>query len=232
MHSPVLQVPVRRLGTYARGEDTRRRLIETAIEAFGAYGYEGTSTRMLADRAGVNLPAIPYYFGSKQGLYRAAVEHILESVDEHMTPIAARVRTALTRKSLSRKEMMGLLNEMLDAFVAMWLGYRDRESRRRFMTRAELENDPAVAALHERVNRHTVGPCTALLARILGEPAKAQTTVLRLVMILGQVSVFCHKGAMQAIGWSDFNDARVRAVQRMVRENAAAILRAANGARS
>jgi len=57
-----------RPGTDPRGEDTRRRILETAIEVFAREGYEGTSTRELAAAAGVNLPAIQYYFGSKEGL--------------------------------------------------------------------------------------------------------------------------------------------------------------------
>lgn len=60
--------------TQTRGEDTRRRILEAALEIFAAQGYEGASTRALAERAGVNLPAIQYYFGSKEGLYLAVLE--------------------------------------------------------------------------------------------------------------------------------------------------------------
>jgi len=73
-------------GTYARGEETRRRMIEAAIEMFALRGYEGASTRLLAESAGVNLPAIQYYFGSKEGLYRAVVDHVIERIAERMAP--------------------------------------------------------------------------------------------------------------------------------------------------
>ena len=43
-----------RPGTHPRGEDTRQRLVETATEIFAIHGYEGASTRMLAERAGVD----------------------------------------------------------------------------------------------------------------------------------------------------------------------------------
>src|SRR5215469_9555618 len=78
-----------------RGADTRRRLIETAIEVFATHGYDGTSTRLLAERAGVNLPAIQYHFGSKEGLYRAVVEHIVQRNEAQMAPLAVKVRAAL-----------------------------------------------------------------------------------------------------------------------------------------
>src|ERR1041385_9051752 len=75
--------------TQPRGEDTRRRLVDAALDAFGTYGYEGTSTRLLAERADTTLPAIPYYFGSKEGLFRATIEQIVQRMDERMAPIGA-----------------------------------------------------------------------------------------------------------------------------------------------
>ncbi len=47
-----------RPGSHQRGEDTRGRILEAALELFAASGFEGASTRTLAERAGVNLPAI------------------------------------------------------------------------------------------------------------------------------------------------------------------------------
>ena len=90
-----------RAGTYQRGEDTRRRILDAALPAFARDGYEGVSTRALAEQAGVNLPAIQYYFGSKEGLYRAVIESIARGIEECMAPIAARVREAVARPARS-----------------------------------------------------------------------------------------------------------------------------------
>jgi AcrR family transcriptional regulator len=46
----------------------RERLIEAAVEEFGAKGYSGARTAGIAARAGVNQQLISYYFGGKQGL--------------------------------------------------------------------------------------------------------------------------------------------------------------------
>ncbi len=50
-----------------RGEETRARILDAALELFAASGFDGASTRTIAEQAGVNLPAIQYYFGSKEG---------------------------------------------------------------------------------------------------------------------------------------------------------------------
>lgn len=56
----------------AAATDARQRLLEAALALFAEHGYSGASTRSIAQAAGTNLAAIRYYFGDKQGLYRAA----------------------------------------------------------------------------------------------------------------------------------------------------------------
>ena len=53
----------RHIDSATLGHQPRQRLIDIATVAFAEYGYDGTSTRLLADRARVNLPAIAYHFG-------------------------------------------------------------------------------------------------------------------------------------------------------------------------
>lgn len=50
----------------------RQRLLDAALRLFAQQGYARTSTREIAEAAGVNIAAISYYFGDKAGLYRAA----------------------------------------------------------------------------------------------------------------------------------------------------------------
>jgi AcrR family transcriptional regulator len=50
----------------------RERLLQAGLRLFAQQGFAKTSTRELAEAAGVNVAAISYYFGDKAGLYRAA----------------------------------------------------------------------------------------------------------------------------------------------------------------
>jgi AcrR family transcriptional regulator len=50
--------------------DTRERILDVAERQFMAHGYEGTSMRMITSMAEVNLAAVNYHFGSKEGLLR------------------------------------------------------------------------------------------------------------------------------------------------------------------
>jgi len=49
--------------------DTRTALIEAALFCFSEHGYDGTSIRTIASRAGRPLSLISHHFGSKDGLY-------------------------------------------------------------------------------------------------------------------------------------------------------------------
>jgi AcrR family transcriptional regulator len=225
-------IPVRfRPTTHQRGEDTRRRILETAIEAFAIDGYDGVSTRQLAERAGVNLPAIQYYFGSKEGLHRAAIEHITRQIEGHMAPIAARVRLVLAEGKPSRPELLNLLQELLAAFAALVVGGEHLESRRLLFARAEIERTAALDALHETGMRHVVEPCMALVGYLLGRAPSDETTMLRTLAVLGQVSVFCNEGARRALGWSDFSADRLHTIQALVREQTQAIFASAREVR-
>ena len=54
--------------------DKKEELLDAAEELFGELGFEGTSVRMLAKKAGVNIAMVSYYFGSKEKLFEALVE--------------------------------------------------------------------------------------------------------------------------------------------------------------
>ena len=82
-------------GGYARGEETRARIIATALRVFGEQGYLQASTRGIAADASVNPPALQYYFGSKEGLHRACAQHIIDRVSRILTPALGEAREAL-----------------------------------------------------------------------------------------------------------------------------------------
>ena len=60
-------------GTRADGEQTRSRILEAAGPLFAAHGYAETTSKAIAERAGVDLASINYHFGSRSGLYQAVL---------------------------------------------------------------------------------------------------------------------------------------------------------------
>lgn len=56
-------------------ESTKELLLVTAGKLFAKLGYDGVSTRMITDRAGLKLSSIHYHFGGKENLYLEAFSY-------------------------------------------------------------------------------------------------------------------------------------------------------------
>jgi AcrR family transcriptional regulator len=61
--------------------ETRTRILDAAEELFMLHGFEGTSMRLLTSRAGVNLAAVNYHFGSKDALIEAVFRRRLDPMN-------------------------------------------------------------------------------------------------------------------------------------------------------
>lgn len=68
-----------------RSIKTKQKLLDAAIEAFSENGFKGTSTRDIADRAGVHHPLITYHFKNKEELWRAAADRIFSRFNTSMS---------------------------------------------------------------------------------------------------------------------------------------------------
>jgi AcrR family transcriptional regulator len=56
--------------------ETCRRLLTAASEEFARHGFASARVRQIVEAAKVNVAAVNYYFGGKEGLYRATLRHL------------------------------------------------------------------------------------------------------------------------------------------------------------
>ena len=73
-------------------------------------GYESTSTRKIAEEAGVNMAMISYYFGSKEGLYQEMVASRISYVRDTLRHLNATVADPWER-----------LDKIIDFYVTNFL---------------------------------------------------------------------------------------------------------------
>ena len=216
----------RHKGAHQRGKDSRQRLIDAATDVFGHYGFEGASTRLLADRAKVNLAAIPYYFGSKEGLYRAVAEDIATLIAERQDPVLSKARTALNSPTLSKESALSLLEEVIDSFAAMVIGATGADRWARFIMREQMDPTPAFDILYDGIMSRVHGVCTALVARVLNQAEDDPDTLMRTTMIIGQILVFrtARSTVLRRLGWQEVTAKRLLAIQAVIREQTRAAL--------
>jgi AcrR family transcriptional regulator len=78
----------RRRKTAVPEQDGRERILAAAIRAFSEVGFAGTTTAGIARDAGVTQPLVHHHFGSKDGLWRAAVDAVFSNVPSIMEGVA------------------------------------------------------------------------------------------------------------------------------------------------
>lgn len=64
--------------------ETKHKIVSTAKVLFAEYGYEGTSVRLIATEAGVNIAALNYHFSSKEKLFKEIVKHGYDTCSEEI----------------------------------------------------------------------------------------------------------------------------------------------------
>lgn len=91
--------------------DKKMQIVAAAETLFAEKGFKGTSVRDIAERAGVNLAMISYYFGSKDQLLEALFELRGEETKKHLQEIVDKPKlSALARINL-------LIDNTADKFV-------------------------------------------------------------------------------------------------------------------
>ncbi|MCQ2914557.1 MAG: CerR family C-terminal domain-containing protein [Alphaproteobacteria bacterium] len=96
-------------------KDSKERLLKKASSLFAKKGYTGTSTREIAMEACLNISAITYYFGGKQGLYKAILENIVKTTNKVLKP-EIEYATDLLSKDISCEEAENCLYRIIRTF--------------------------------------------------------------------------------------------------------------------
>jgi len=91
--------------------DPRDRILDSAINEFAAHGFHGATTRTIAAGARVNISMINYYYGSKQGLLKAATER-------YFRQISALIHDVFGRPEPPDRQLSRLIREIISFFRA------------------------------------------------------------------------------------------------------------------
>jgi AcrR family transcriptional regulator len=130
--------------------ETRRKLLEEAAACFASHGYEGTTTRQIAELCGVSIGTVFAHFPNKQALLRAVLYEGIEralsrarrkldptvTVDEAMSVFAASLyRFYVDQRELSKELLKHSLfdthgfSDQLTQFRQELIGYMQDQKR-------------------------------------------------------------------------------------------------------
>ncbi len=135
-----------RRGPRAGGADTRQAVLDAARARFAAHGYDGTKLRDVAADAGVDVALVSYFFGSKDGLFVAAM--------------SMRVNPAELVEELMRDGVDGLGERLVRRYLQLWVDAGGR-SPLVALVRSASSNEQAAALVRGFVERELLGRIAA-----------------------------------------------------------------------
>lgn len=204
----------------SRSIETRERLVEAAIELFGLIGFDGTSTRAIASKAGASLGAIPYHFKTKENLYLASATSIAEQVSQKIGPVLGAFETEIYSDTLSRKKAISLLEEIMTPFVTM-LASDESEKWARFMLREQAAPSKAFEILYASAIGRFFRAVVHLTAIASGDVPASQTARIRGMTLIGQALAFRAARALslRALELDTLGTKEIALITASIREN-------------
>jgi len=200
-------------------QDTRARMIEAAIEVFGSFGYDGASTRQLADKAGVNQAAIPYHFGGKRELYLAAAQAIADYMRSRIEPLIDQLRSASA-------DPVGHIDAVVMRFFQFVAGNEEPETWTAFFVRCERDADDAFRIIHYQSVARFQAALIAEVAAATGRSPDDEDLKVRVAIVLGAIANFrtLRNVMLSSLGWDTLDADRLQRLEAAVRRLALAEL--------
>jgi AcrR family transcriptional regulator len=216
-------------GGYTRGEETRARIIAAAMRLFGKKGYEGASTRDIAAAAGVNAPALQYYFDNKEGVLRACIEFIAERAWDSLSEAVIEAERLIAEGG-DDEALIEAYCDIQTRAAEFKFKAADQDDWRLFMARQQAGLDPDIGfeAVFRRISVRTFAVAAAIISRLTGRPADDEEVRIRAVALSGQFQVFhlCRRMALRLLDWDEIDAPRQARIKEVVRDHTRELLRA------
>ncbi|AHN77087.1 MULTISPECIES: CerR family C-terminal domain-containing protein [Pandoraea] len=208
---------------YQRGEETRARIILAAIKCFGEYGFAGASTRDIAAEAGVNAPALQYYFDNKEGVYKACVEYIADLILGQMSAAIEAAEQVLIDPASTDRQLIDAFLELQNRKAGFMEEVPEIDGWHMFMAReqAGLGPEAGFKVFHERVSRRLAAVGAGIVTRLAGVAPDDEAMRIRAVCIstLGMAFRVMRRSVDCSMGWGgEPNPERNRMVRDAVLE--------------
>jgi len=204
----------------SRADLARARLLEAGLQCFADHGLDGVTIREIARAARQNSAAITYYFGGKEGLYRAVLDAVLHFFRRQVGE-AEKIWGELSESDVSPKQAAEILKRIQFGFAQGVL--TDAKAAQFAIIMVREQTQPTAA--FETLYRGTVEPLhrmlTHIMARITGDDPDSSRAVLRAHALIGQFQSFviARETLLRRMGWESYDPERAAEVAAMLAEN-------------
>lgn len=205
-----------------RSNQTVEQLLAAGVEAFVKYGPEGVTTRELAKAAGVNVAAIGYYFGGKEGYYLAVVGHLIKEHAQAVHSLISEVSEALQRSDKTSQTAGALLGKFIKDLTTIIVLNPTTKKVASISSRENLHPTSAFELVYQYLLLPLHSTISELVGCATGTPASSPVTIIRSHVLLGQVLYFSVAGSTlrRRLGWKKISKKQAELIAETVTETA------------
>ncbi|MGR4892502.1 CerR family C-terminal domain-containing protein [Sphingopyxis sp. LARHCG72] len=198
-----------------KGDQSRQRILEAALIEFGAAGFKSATTRRIAERAKTTLPPLNYYFGNKEGLYRACAEEIVARYGQATQDAVARARQTIASPS-GPEEARETLKYLMAASVELIIGSDAYILGNGIIARELAEPGPAFEIFYNRLWLPGIERNSRLISLIKSEPqVSAETRMQAILLVSSLPSLHTRRAvAQRAMEWSKIGEKELHLITR------------------
>ena len=207
-----------------RGAQSRLALIRAGVEVFGENSLDGATTREIAQRAQQNIASIAYYFGGKEGLYLAVVEHIVEIILGRMGVLLDEIEAFLAGAEQPPERSLELLTRLLASSIT-----RNEElvAVTNIIVREQTHPTKAFSILYDGCLARLQRLGARLVAGYVGGDPDAEEATIRFHALLGESLAFrfARETIVRRAGWTAVGSREEAAIKAVVTEHTELVLR-------
>lgn len=137
---------------------TRQKIMEAATVLFATEGLYGVSTRDIAKESGANLSLISYYFGGKEGLYKAVIQDFVLYVFGQIEKVVNEFEQEEVSAKTIRRAIIDLVDTLIDLRIA-------NPHMAKILTREKISGMPFSRDIHESMMTNGGEKIASIIAR-------------------------------------------------------------------
>lgn len=98
---------------------TKQNLLLSGIQLFAEHGFDGTSTRMIADVSKTNIASIAFHFGNKEEFYKAVLSYVAELIRDDYRPFWDQVKDLHKDHTPTPQEAWHMIETYVDQLISI-----------------------------------------------------------------------------------------------------------------
>ncbi|MBC0854857.1 TetR/AcrR family transcriptional regulator [Pantoea stewartii] len=208
-------------GGYKKGDFTRKAILDAALKIFAEKGFDASSTRLIASTAGVNPPALQYYFENKEGVFTSCAEMLADENIALFMPLLEEAKKAESDRKIV--DCIDIVCKMVEKSLEIIFSIKNYQEVQVFISRIQSGQGPEKAfnILYNKLESPVHEAVAGLVSIICNLPRNSDKVHLRTMNLLSVIIAFFsqRRSAFAKLKWEKIDEHRLATLKKIIRED-------------